>query len=661
MNSLSELIASPLRSSPPSRSSKGGDIQTHFISPAIYQKFKTSRLLPCPSGVALAIISLLRRDDYKIDDLVRLIQSDPVIAGLMLKISNAAMYGHTRPVVSLPKAVATLGTSRVGVLVLGLSLLQSYAKGKCVQFDYQHFWSRSLATAIAARALAPFAKLPAEENFTAGLLCSIGELALASLFPERYGEIISAQRSTTERLALEQQTFGTDHRELGATMLHEWHMPEILVAAVYHCEIPDESDFPGGSRSFVVTQSLHIALALADFCVAKEAERWQMLPNLFVKAAHLGIEGEELSCLADKTFKGWREWGEMLKVQTQDIPPFAHLLASPPPKIIENAAAPSSLPKNRSVLLVTGKASESSELGSFLKSNGFKVQGANSGDDGLNIALSEGPDLILLEMIGPGMDAQTFCLSLRASPVAKDSYIIVICNPEDEAKLAQAVDAGADDFLMRPITNLTLAARLRAAERVMHLQSEVLRERYNLAKSANEWAGSNRRLTVVAMTDLLTRLPNRRHGLDFIAAEWAHALGNKLPVACLMIDIDHFKSINDKHGHQTGDAVLASISSRLKSSARSEDMVFRYGGEEFCIVCPGATRRRALEIAERIRQSVATAGFHTPELNISVTVSIGVAAVSPPYLRNEETLIADADAALYRAKHLGRNRIEIAA
>ena len=101
--------------------------------------------------------------------------------------------------------------------------------------------------------------------------------------------------------------------------------------------------------------------------------------------------------------------------------------------------------------------------------------------------------------------------------------------------------------LLRPITELTLAARLRVADRVMHLQSEVLRERHNLARSAAEWAGSNRRLTVVAMTDLLTRLPNRRHGLDFLAAEWALALGNNLPMACLMIDIDHFKSINDRY------------------------------------------------------------------------------------------------------------------
>ena len=258
------------------------------------------------------------------------------------------------------------------------------------------------------------------------------------------------------------------------------------------------------------------------------------------------------------------------------------------------------------------------------------------------------------------MDSRNFCHALRASPSPWGSYIILICNREDEEKLASTVDAGADDFLFRPISALTLTARLRAAERVIHLQTEVLRERNSLAQSAAEWAGSNRRLTLVAMTDLLTRLPNRRHGLDFLAAEWALSQGNNLPIACLMIDIDHFKNINDKLGHEAGDAVLAVLANRLKTSARSEDMVFRYGGEEFCVVCPGTSLPKALDIAERIRENVAAMIVNTGNLLTSVTVSIGVAAVAPPYDKRDETLIRDADAALYRAKQLGRNRVEIA-
>lgn len=633
-----------------------------FIAPSRYQQFKASGQLPSPSGIALAILSLLQRDDCKLDDLVRLIQSDPAIAGQVLKISNAAIYGHRRPIISLPKAVTTLGTTRVGTLVLGLSVLQRCNEKRCPQFDYQRFWSRALATAISAQALARYAKVAGEENFTAGLLCSIGELALASIFPDQYGGIVSATSAAAERLELERRTFGIDHRELGVTMLRDWHLPDVLVAGVYHSEIPDDADFMEGSRSFLVSHALHISLALADICVGEEAARWKMVPNLFLKAARLGIDEEdELSSLANNVFKSWREWGEMLEVKTHEIPEFENLLVSPPPEIVGNASTSAATPTSRSALVVTSNPSEGATIASYLGANGFDVQSASSGADGLRIALVQLPKLILIELITPGTDAQTFCRSLRASLLSTDIYIIVICDREDEGKLAMTVDAGADDFLLRPITQLTLAARLNAADRVMHLQSQVLKEHHDLAKSAVEWVGSNRNITIVAMTDLLTHLPNRRHGLDFLAAEWAHAHGNNLPIACLMIDIDHFKSINDKYGHKNGDAVLAAVSHRLKSSARSEDMVFRYGGEEFCLISPGTNRSRAIEIAERIRHNLAAASFNLDELNIAVTVSIGVAAVSPPYGTSEEALIADADAALARAKLMGRNRVEVAA
>lgn len=631
-----------------------------FVAPSRYEQFKTSGQLPSQKGVALGIMSLLQRDYYEFDDLVQLIQSDPVISGQLLKICNSAVYGRSRPVVSLARAIVALGASRVGVLVLGLSLLQSYRSGKCPRFDYQRFWSRALATAISAQALATYAKVAGEENFTAGLLCNIGELALASIFPERYGEIIAASSSVAERIALEQKTFDTDHRELAATMLREWRLPDVLVAGVYHSEIPDEAGFADGSRSFIVTHSLHISLALADICVAKEAERWKMVPNLFVKAARLGIGSEVLTSLADSIFSGWREWGKMLEVQTHEIPPFANLLSSPPPKKIGSTSASSATPKNYSVLVICASLSEVSEITGYLEADGYSVQSSSNVAEGLDIALRDTPEIILLEMSIPGMDVRTFCYALRASPSPWGSYIMLICNSADEDKLAQTVDAGADDFLLRPITALTLFARLRVADRIIHLQSEVLRERNALAQTATEWAGSNRRLTLVAMTDLLTRLPNRRHGLDFLAAEWALAHGNNLPMACLMIDIDHFKSINDKFGHEIGDAVLAALANRLKTSARSEDMVFRYGGEEFCVVCPGTNQQKALEIAERIRKNVAAMSIHNGDLGTSVTISIGVAAVSPPYDKSDETLIHDADAALFRAKQQGRNRVEMA-
>ena len=624
----------------------------HLLNPERYKQLNASGQMPSPKGVALAVIRLLQRDDYKIDDLVRLVQSDPAIAGELLKFSNAASFGHSRPIVSLSKAVTTLGTLRVRVLVLALSLLHNHRSGNCPQFDYERFWSRALAAAISAQALAPYAKITAEENFTAGLLCSVGELALASIFPERYGEIISAaDDSVHKRLALEREAFDTDHRELGATLLLEWGLPEVLVTAVYHCELPDEAGFQDGTRIYGLALSLHAALALAEICVTEEGVRWTMLPNLFAKAARLGIGTNELNSMADGIITSWLEWGKLLEIQTRKVTSFADMLASSQPR-----EQVSTGPNNMSALLICMKSPEFSEITGCLKTNGYTVNHVFNSMDGLVMALGKKPDLIIIEMSAPKIDGTAFCNALRNNPVRRDAYIILMVNHEDPGLITQVLDLGADDFLLQPVTVLTLHAKLRGVSRILQLQKELIKERNSLVNSAREWAGINRRLVNVAMTDPLTQMPNRRYGLDFLSTEWAFANANNLPLACLMIDIDHFKKINDQNGHKTGDEVLEKVAKALQASTRSGDLVFRYGGEEFCMICPGAAPDTARVIAERIRQSVEEYYFQFEKLHIAATVSIGVAVKLPTHA-NEEALIHDADIALYHAKESGRNRV----
>jgi diguanylate cyclase (GGDEF)-like protein len=631
----------------------------HSLDPARYEQLKASGQLPSPKGVALAVVRLLQRDDYEINDLVRLVQSDPAIAGELLKFSNAAAYGQTRPIVSLSKAVTTLGTLRVRVLVLALSVLHNNRSGKCPQFDYERFWSRALATAIAAQALASYAKITPDENFTAGLLCRIGELALASIFPDRYGEIIAASDgSAHKRIALEREVFDTDHRELGATLLLEWGLPEVLVTAIYYCEFPDDADFSDGSRVFLLTQSLHVALALAEICVADERARWAMLPNLFAKAARLGIHADELNSMGDSITASWMEWGKLLKIQTREITSFADLLASSPPREQESASPVCKWPGNKSVLLICTKSPESAEITSYFEENGYAVKYVSNATKGLSVALEEKPDLILIELSAPEIDGLFFCRALRGNPLGRFAYIILVANQEDADLIAQALDMGADDFLQRPISTHMLHAKLRGAFKILQLQNELIKERNGFVDSSGKWAGINRRLINVAMTDPLTQLPNRRHGLDFLSTEWVFAKANNLPLACLMIDIDHFKTINDQNGHKAGDKVLEKLAKLLQANARSGDLVFRYGGEEFCMICPGAALETARAIAERIRQSVEEQHFQLESSSIAATVSIGVAVKLPTHA-NGEALIHDADTALYRAKESGRNRVSV--
>jgi diguanylate cyclase (GGDEF)-like protein len=631
----------------------------HLVEPAVYEHLKASGHLPSPKGVAMAIVRLLQRDDYKIDDLIRLVQSDPAIAGELLKFSNAALLEQGRPVVSLSKAITTLGTLRVRVLVLGLSVLHGYRSGNCPQFDYGRFWSRALAAAISAQVLASYAKITAEENFTAGLLCSIGELALASVFPERYGEIISTAASVNQRLALEHEAFATDHRELAATMLLEWGLPEVLVTAIYHSEAPDEAGFMEGSRVYGLTFALHVALVLADICVAEESARWAMLPDLFAKAARLGISMEELNTMADGIIRDWSEWGALLKIETHEITSFADLLASSQPRGKAVATAVSAGPGSKSALLICTESPQCSEIIRCLETEGYAVSHACSSTDGLAGAIEKKPDLIMIEMSASKIDGATFCRALRSNPQGRYAYVVLVGNQEDADLITQVLDMGADDFLLQPVTSLALHAKLRGVSKILQLQQDLIRERNSLVNSAREWAGANRRLIHVAMTDPLTHLSNRRHGLDFLSAEWAFARANSLPLACLMIDIDHFKQINDQHGHKVGDAVLIKLAGLLQANARSGDLVFRYGGEEFCIICPGASPEMACAIAERIRQNAAAQHLLPVTPEVPVTVSIGVAVISPLHA-DEEALIHDADAAMYRAKEAGRNCVAAA-
>lgn len=629
----------------------------HLVDPIRYVKLKASGRLPSPKGLALSIVRLLQREDYKIDDLVRLVQSDPVIAGELLKFSNTASFGHGRPIISLSEAVTTLGAYRVRVLVLALSTLRNHRSGHCPQFNYEKFWSRALATAISAQALASYARINAEENFTAGLLCSLGELALASIFPDRYGEIISSSDvDPLKRIKLEREVFGNDHRELNATLLLEWGLPEVLVTSIYHCEAPDEAGFQDGSRIHGLTLSLHVALAMAEVCVADTGARWAMLPNLYAKAARLGISTDEMNSMADNITESWLKWGEILKIQTHKITSFAELLASSQPREQESTSSVCQWPNNRSLLLICAESPEFSELADYLETNGFAVRHASNSADGLGVALENKPDLIMIEMSTLEINGADFCKALRGNSLGESAYIIFIANNEDGELLDRAIDMGADDILLRPITAFSLQAKLRGAFKIIQLQRELVKERNGLVNSAGEWARANRRLTHVAMTDPLTQLSNRRHGLDTFAAEWEFAKANNLPLSCLMIDIDHFKGINDTHGHKAGDAVLITLARLLQSDARSDDLVFRYGGEEFCIICPNATREMACVVAERIRHDVEAQPFQLGDRDITITVSIGVAVMTSAHA-DKEALIHDADSALYYAKSAGRNRV----
>ena len=632
-----------------------------FIDPDRYAALKATGKLPSPKGVALAIIKLLQRDDFRISDLVQLVQSDPAIAGRLLYFSNAAAFGRSRPIVSMQRAIVALGSFRVRDLVIGLSVMHSHRSGPCAAFDYEGFWGHSLATGIACQELAHFAQITSEEIFTIGLLARVGELALASIFPEEYSDLlVAAPQRGLEIAALEQERFGLDHHALVASMLDEWGLPEVLIQAAYHHENPDAAGFADGSRVQTLTHSLSFASSLAKLCMVDEESRWSLLPALLARAARLGIGGDPLNELVDRMVERWREWGAKLQVRTQDVPPFAEILAASPP-IRRLGTGPDTENRRATtpclhVQLIGIGLAELQALMRQIEELGHQPVLVDDTEEGLALALRRPAPIIIADITMPTMEAADFCRSLRQTPAGKESYALILASPENEHRILEMVDAGADDVLIKPLNAQTLRVHINTAARMLVLKDEIHRDRLGIMRSTDEFAVAQKRLLQDALTDTLTQLPNRRNGLDFLASEWVFAQANSAPLACLMLDIDHFKRVNDDYGHAAGDAVLRQLADLLKRASRSEDMVFRYGGEEFAAILTNANQRVALQIGERIRALIEKTVFKWENQRIPVTLSIGV-AISSGTEADSLALIAAADAALYLAKEGGRNRV----
>lgn len=623
-----------------------------------FEELKATGRLPSPKGVALAILNLTRQEEFTSAEVTRLVQSDPALAGRLLKLANAAGKSLGRPIVSLSQAVMVLGIPMVRKTALSLSLLTHNRTGTCAGFDYRTFWSRSLAMAIAHQWLGHRAMSSDDETFTCGLLAEVGRLALATLFPQKYDGVLqqARQQPAAELLELEQQAFGTDHRELTSALLSEWGLPPIFVEAVYSHEQPEEGSFEEGSRLLRLTQSLHFSACLADLCMQPENERVRFLPRVYVLGARLGMDTEEVHLFCDQVIAEWQEWGKTFNVPTQELKPFAEMAAAMPARPAEgkgNGQPGFSL----RILVVDDSGTVLVFLRRMLAEIGHAVFTARNGQEGLAKALEVEPHVVITDLVMPEMDGLDFCRTLRESRAGNMMYIIMLTVMEHEDKLVEAFEAGADDYVVKPVSERALKARLQAGQRVAQLQREILLEREEMRRSAAELALANQRLRSLALTDSLTQVPNRRYGLDRLEQEWAASGRDGKPLSCLLIDVDHFKRINDSLGHDVGDRVLHQSAQLLKKSMRPHDVLCRWGGEEFLLICPDTDLNGATNIAERIRKAFETSIFDDLPLK-RLTVSIGVASREMKMETFGEHLKA-ADRALYAAKDAGRNKVMV--
>lgn len=295
----------------------------------------------------------------------------------------------------------------------------------------------------------------------------------------------------------------------------------------------------------------------------------------------------------------------------------------------------------------------------LLERMGLRAVHARDGESGIEAFKLERPDLVLLDIIMPGMDG--FDVARRIRQLERDGEwtpIIFLSARASEADLERGIDVGGDDYLVKPVSEIVLKAKVRAMQRIAQMRYSLLL----LTRKLNE---ANRELSRLSSVDGLTGIPNRRVFDDTLAREWRRAERRAAPISLLLLDIDHFKEYNDCYGHQAGDDCLRAVAASLDQALRrSSDLAARYGGEEFVIVLPETDTHGARNVAENVIEIVRGLGIEHARSQTApvITISVGVATSTPT--RGDDSgwkaLLGEADAALYRAKHNGRNRVEIA-
>ncbi|PYV14834.1 MAG: diguanylate cyclase response regulator [Acidobacteria bacterium] len=273
----------------------------------------------------------------------------------------------------------------------------------------------------------------------------------------------------------------------------------------------------------------------------------------------------------------------------------------------------------------------------------YQVALASNGAEALDVLIGEdAPKLAILDWVMPGMDGVDVCRALRKRETGSYIYALLLTSKAAKGDLLEGLKAGADDYLIKPFDLLELQARLWTGQRILALQDQLIAAREAMTERATH--------------DALTGVWNRAAILDILAREFHRSGREGRPLSIMMLDLDHFKHINDTRGHQAGDRVLKEAAERVLSVLRAYDALGRYGGEEFLVIAPGCEPAPAMNLAERIRGSVIDASIQTSSGPIPVTLSLGLVNLAAD--RDPEALLRRADQALYRAKNAGRNRSE---
>jgi diguanylate cyclase (GGDEF)-like protein len=666
---------------------------------------------PKPKGTANALIRLTQREGTSLAVMAHALKSDPTLSVRVIRVANGVGDTGHGPLVSLRDAVNLLGVPPVRALALGFSLMETCRSGQCREFDHSRFWARALARAVALQLLTAAREgLPQAEAFSVGLLARAGELILATVFPAPYSELLlhPAGPQGAELLRSEQEAFAVTHTALAASLLLDYDLSDVYAEAVAALDLPGSTDDAQDAGATKARQLLTLADRIGAVCAAPPAAARGLMAELFALGRRLAFDTESLVTLCDRAAYEWREWGALLDIETGPMPHFEEGTAEPLPDVapavapeVASVAAPpaaspveppvvppvapappvvapdappaappaasldfaSAVPEAKGrrvaagstesapmcVLLVGDEARVRGPLRGMLAESGYRVVEAADGRQGLGLAIELQPQIMLVDLLAAEIDGIELTRTLRQFKAGRSSYVLILSVAENDEKLVASFAAGADGFLTLPLQPRLFDAHLLAGRRVAGLQAELRQEREEIRRISAELAASNQQLKEVGMTDLLTGCRNRRYAMDRMQQEWAMAVRSERPLACMVIDLDNMKQVNDAHGHAVGDNVLKLFASSFKDEMRAQDVLARSGGDEFLVICPDTSLEAALACAERMRAAVEALPIVGGERPIHGSVSIGV-AVRDATTPDADALIRLADQSAYLAK-----------
>lgn len=643
-----------------------------------FEELRYCGTLPSSSGVGLAILRLTQNEDVATHDLAPALRADPALAGKVLRLANIARSLDRGPIGSLDEAIRVLGPSALRSAVLSFSLLSAGRAGACGHFDHDAFWSHAVACAMAAEAIAvENGDVDPSAAYTCALIARIGMLALATVHAEPYEQVLSGARGhSPEQLLLDElRQFDIQHWEVSAAMFVEWGLPETFAGAVLSLGLPKREPELEDPASEPLARVLRAASLVAHRMLEGVGTQGALGDGWLDLLAPVGggpFSHDRLVAVCVRIAPGWRATCKRLRLPAamlgeeefgfDDIdsaietsaPNTTSIASSDVTSEVDRESALS--PSELHVLAVDDDPRILRLLEHHLASGGYRVTTALDARTAIRMVQESAPHILVTDWLMPGMNGGELLRALRETDNGRQVYGLVLTGRDAEEQVVAAFDAGADDFVAKPYNPRVLMARVAAGHRMVELQRQVRSDRERRSSQVAEMGLMTRKLHAAAHSDVLTDLPNRRYAMKRLEQEWADAVRLERPLSVLVADIDGFKSVNDRHGHDVGDIVLRSTAAVLRANTRRGDVVCRLGGEEFLVINVNSDQYGAGMCAERLRSAVEANVVKARDFEGRVTISIGL-ATRREGLQSAHELLKAADEAVYAAKGAGRNAV----